>query len=58
MVGVGEQPQGVVQERPPAGVVLVVLGQFPVHVREARPDAVLMPFQGGQVDRVGEVRGQ
>ncbi|MFD0996094.1 hypothetical protein [Pseudoclavibacter chungangensis] len=46
------------QERPPAGVVLVVLGQFPVHVREARPDAVLMPFQGGQVDRVGEVRGQ
>ncbi|WP_454229277.1 hypothetical protein [Propioniciclava flava] len=46
------------QERAPAGVVLVVLGQFLVHVGEACADAVLVPFQGWQVDRVGEVRGQ
>ncbi|WZW97294.1 hypothetical protein PCC79_10235 [Propioniciclava soli] len=46
------------QERAPAGVVLVVLGKFPVHVGQARPDAVLVPFQGREVDGVGEVRGQ
>ncbi|KZE70007.1 hypothetical protein M3C59_010930 [Micrococcus luteus] len=55
---VGEQPQAVVQERPSSGVVLIVLGEFPVHVRQVRPDAVLMPFERGEVDGVGEVRGQ
>ncbi|WP_240423362.1 hypothetical protein [Leucobacter sp. wl10] len=58
VVRVGEQPQRVVQERPPAGLVLVLLGELLVHVGEARPDAVLVPFQGGEVDGVGEVRGQ
>ncbi|MEZ5087592.1 MAG: hypothetical protein R2722_15565 [Tessaracoccus sp.] len=58
MVRVSEQPQAVVEERPPSGVVLVVFRETPVHVREARPDAVLVAFQGGQVDGVGEVRGQ
>nr|WP_057374833.1 hypothetical protein [Propionibacterium freudenreichii] len=55
---VGEQPQRVVQERASAGVVLIVLGKALVHVGQARPDAVLMPLQGRQVNRVGEVRGQ
>ncbi len=54
---VGERPARVVEERPPAGVVLV-FGEFPGHVGEARPDAVLVPIQGGEVDGVGEVRGQ
>ncbi|KZE12288.1 hypothetical protein [Brevibacterium casei] len=56
MVRIGEQPQTVVQERASSGVVLVVLRKTPVHVSEARADAVLVPFQGGQVDGVGEVR--
>ena len=58
VVCVGEQPQGVVEERTPSRVVLVMLGQAAVDVRESGPDAVLVPFQGGQVDRVGEVRGE
>ncbi|WP_341729761.1 hypothetical protein [Brooklawnia sp.] len=56
MVRVGQQPQAVMQEGPSAGVMFVVFRKTPVHVREARADAVLMPFQGGQVDGVGEVR--
>ncbi len=55
---VGEQPQRVVEERASSGVVLVVLDQALVHVGQARPDAVLMPLQRVEVDRVGEVRGQ
>ncbi|MFT3968734.1 MAG: hypothetical protein QM695_00260 [Micropruina sp.] len=47
MVRVGEQPEAVVQERPPSGVVLVVFREPAVHVREARPDAILMPLQRG-----------
>ncbi|MFZ2428102.1 MAG: hypothetical protein WAW71_08175 [Propioniciclava sp.] len=46
------------EERTPSRVVLVMLGQAAVDVRESGPDAVLVPFQGGQVDRVGEVRGE
>jgi len=38
--------------------MLVVLREALVHVCEAHPDAVLMSFQGGEVDGVGEVRGQ
>ncbi|WP_167736879.1 hypothetical protein [Micrococcus flavus] len=45
-VRISEQPQRVVQERPPSGVVLVVLGKALVHVGQARPDAVLVPLQG------------
>ncbi|NLG65261.1 MAG: hypothetical protein GX537_06610 [Actinobacteria bacterium] len=58
MVGIGEQPQRVVEERPPASVVLVVLGEALLDVGEPGPDAVLVPLQGGQVDGVGEVRGK
>ena len=57
-MGVCEEPQAVVEECSAAGVVLVVLGEALVHVGEACPDAVLMPFQGRKVDGVGEVRGE
>lgn len=56
MAGVGEQPQRVVEERLPSGVVLLVFREPAVHVRQARPVAILMPLQRGQVDGVGEVR--
>ncbi|WP_453976204.1 hypothetical protein [Brevibacterium pityocampae] len=46
------------EERASAGVVLAVFGEASVHDGEARPDAVLMPFQRGEVDGVGEVRGE
>jgi len=36
--------------------MLVVLGKPLVHICEARVDAVLLPFQDGQLDGVGEVR--
>ena len=55
---VGDQAQAVVEERASAGVVLAVLGEATVHVRQARADAVLMPLQGVEVDGVGEVRGE
>lgn len=58
LVCVGEESQAVVEECPASGVVLVVFGEATVHVGEARADAVLVSFQGGQVDGVGEVRGQ
>ena len=57
-VRVGEEPERVVEECAPAGVVLAVLGKATVHVREARTDAVLVPLEGVEVDRVGEVRGE
>jgi hypothetical protein len=57
-VRVGQQPQAVVEERAPAGVVLVVLGEALVDVGEARADAVLVPLQRREVDGVGEVRGK
>jgi len=47
-----------VKERAAAGVVLTVLGEAAVDVGEARADAVLVPLQGGEVDGVGEVRGE
>ncbi|MGB8382294.1 MAG: hypothetical protein WCG47_13815, partial [Dermatophilaceae bacterium] len=39
-----------------ARAVLVVFGEAAVDVGESRPDAVLVAFEGGQVDGVGEVR--
>ncbi|WP_229672925.1 hypothetical protein [Microbacterium saperdae] len=57
-VRVGEEPQRVVEECAPAGVVFAVLREATVDVCEARTDAVLVPLQGGQVDGVGEVRGE
>jgi len=47
-----------VEEGASAGVVFVVFGQALVDVGKSRADAVLVPFQGGEVDGVGEVRGQ
>jgi len=41
VVCVGEQPQGVVEERTPSRVVLVMLGQAAVDVREPGPDDIL-----------------
>jgi hypothetical protein len=58
VVRVGEQPQAVVEERPAAGVVLVVLAQAVLDVGEPGADAVLVPLERGQVDGVGEVRGE
>ncbi|WP_226841642.1 hypothetical protein [Brevibacterium sp. FME37] len=58
MVRVGKQPQAVVEERASSGVVCVVFGQAAVDVRKACADAVLVPFEGGKVDGVGEVRGE
>ncbi len=58
MVRIGQQSQAVMEEGPSAGVVLVVIRETSVRVREARPDAVLMPLQRRQVDGVSEVRGQ
>ncbi|WP_233548547.1 hypothetical protein [Galactobacter valiniphilus] len=55
-VRVGQQPERVVEERPPARVVFAVLGQASVHVGQARADAILMPLQRVEVDGVGEVR--
>ena len=57
-VRVGEEPQAVVEERAPARVVLAVLGQATVHVRQARADAVLVALERREVDRVREVRGK
>jgi len=57
-VGVGEEPQAVVEERPTADVLLVVLAQAVLDVGEPSSDAVLVPFERGQVDGVGEVRGE
>ena len=55
---VGEEPQAVVEERSPADVLLVVLAQAVLDVGEPGAHAVLVPFEGGQVDGVGEVRGE
>ncbi|WP_454158190.1 hypothetical protein [Microbacterium lacticum] len=57
-VRVGEQPQRVVEKRAPASVVFTVLGEAAVHVGQARADAVLVAFEGVEVDGVGEVRGE
>jgi hypothetical protein len=53
---VGQEPERVVQEGAPAGVVLAVLGAATVHVGEAGADAVLVALQRGEVDGVSEVR--
>ncbi|MGB4779858.1 hypothetical protein [Microbacterium sp.] len=53
---VGEQSERVVQESPPAGVVLAVLRKAAVHIGQSRADAVLVTLQRGQVDGVSEVR--
>jgi hypothetical protein len=58
VVRVGEQPQAVVEERPAADVLLVVLAQAVLDVGEPGADAVLVPLERGQVDGVGEVRGE
>ncbi|WP_241742579.1 hypothetical protein [Microbacterium lacticum] len=55
-VRVGQQAQAVMEERAPAGVVLTVLREATVDVRQTRADAVLVPLQGVEVDGVGEVR--
>ena len=57
-VRVGEEPQAVVEERPPADVLLIVLTQALLDVGESGADAVLVPLECWQVDGVGEVRGQ
>lgn len=57
-VCVGEQPQAVVQERPSAGVLLVVLAEALLDVRQPGADAVLVSLERREVDGVGEVRGQ
>jgi hypothetical protein len=36
----------------------VVVLQLPVDVREPCTDPILVPLEGVEVDRVGEVRGQ
>ena len=58
MVSVGEEPQRVVEERPPSDVLLVVLAEAVLDVGEPGADAVLVSFERGQVDGVGEVRGE
>ena len=58
VVSVGEQPQGVVEERPSSCVVFIVLGETLFDVGKSRADAVLVSLQRGQVDGVGEVSGQ
>ncbi|WP_233440490.1 hypothetical protein [Acidipropionibacterium acidipropionici] len=57
-VGVGEQAEGVVQERAASRVLLGVGGEALVDVGEACADAILMSLEGREVDGVGEVRGQ
>ncbi|MDM4762359.1 hypothetical protein QT381_04990 [Galbitalea sp. SE-J8] len=47
VVRIGEQPQGVVEERAASGVMLVMLGEAVVDVCEPCSDAVLVSFQGG-----------
>lgn len=54
----GEQPQGVVEERPRAPVVLVMLDEALLDVGKPGADAVLVALQRGQVDGVGEVCGE
>ena len=44
---VGEEPQAVVEERPTADVLLVVLAQALIDVRKPGPDAVLVSFERG-----------
>ncbi|WP_447943016.1 hypothetical protein [Microbacterium aurum] len=55
-VRIGEQPERVMQESPPAGVVLAVFREAAVHIGQSRADAVLVTLQRGQVDSVSEVR--
>ena len=46
-VSVGEEPQAVVEERPAADVLLVVLTQAVLDAREPGADAVLVSFERG-----------
>ena len=46
------------EERPTADVLLVVLAQAVLDVREPSTDAVLVPLERGQVVGVGEMRGK
>lgn len=46
------------EERPPAGVVLVVVGEALVDVCEPCADAVLVAFERRQVDGVGQEGGE
>lgn len=55
---VGKEPQAVVEDRPAADVLLVVLAKAVLDVCEPGPDAVLVPLERWQIDDVGEVRGQ
>ncbi len=57
-VGIGEEPQRVVEERPPTRVSLIMLTDALLDIGEPGADAVLVSLQGGQVDGVGEVRGE
>ncbi|MFD0995369.1 hypothetical protein [Pseudoclavibacter chungangensis] len=56
VVRVGEEPQAVVEEGPTAGVLFVVLGEAVLDVGQPSADAVLVPLECREVDRVGEVR--
>ena len=58
VVCIGQQPQRVMEERPPARAMLAVLDGAAVHVGQARTDAVLVALQCVEVDGVGEVRGE
>ncbi|WP_447589706.1 hypothetical protein [Microbacterium lacticum] len=58
MVGVGEEPQAVVEERSTSCVPLIVLAQTLLDVGEPGADAVLVSLERWQVDGVSEVRGQ
>nr|WP_300143287.1 hypothetical protein [Propionicimonas sp.] len=57
-MGVGQQPQAVMEERSTAGVLFVVLAEALLDVGEAGADAVLVPLERWEVDGVGEVRGE
>ncbi|MEA5119865.1 hypothetical protein SDC9_81215 [bioreactor metagenome] len=55
---VGEQAQAVVEERSPAGVRFVVLGEAVFDVGESVADTVVVTLQGGQIDGFSEVGGE
>ena len=57
-MSVDQEPQAVVEERPTAGVLFVVLAQAVLDVGESGSDAVLVPLESRKVDGVGEVRRQ
>ena len=57
-MSVDQEPQAVVEERPTAGVLFVVLVEAVLNVGVPGADAVLVPFECWQVDGVSEVRSE